>query len=242
MHRTSFKLCALGCLGVAALIGCAEGTDAELGIAELATEAIDAGNEASSAILPPSTRPTAAPEDAGNDDDAATGAADAGTKADAAPDAGGTGGPVGGTGGPACASPNTCAGGTDLGTISGDTGSGVKTAQGSGSQWLKIRLTEDDSDVFGLSMLVKAELVSPPGTNFDVHVYVGGSSSAVECSSIKASGTSTGTSDTAKAEWGEGTLSNGSSDDRNVTVEVRWVSGTCSPTAKWSLTVRGNAP
>ena len=49
--------------------------------------------------------------------------------------------------------------------------------------------------------------------------------------------------DSAHAQWGEtGTFSNGADDSRTVTVEVRWVSGTCSPTAKWSLTVRGNAP
>lgn len=117
----------------------------------------------------------------------------------------------------------------------------MKTAQGSGSQWFKVRVSEDDSDVFGVSLLMKAELTSPPGTNFDVFLYLAGGTSGQSCSGVSQSSTSTGP-DTAKLEWGEGTISNGSDDDRTVTVEVRWVSGTCSPTAKWSLTVRGNAP
>ena len=159
---------------------------------------------------------------------------------DAGADAGGGGG-GGGGGGAACASPNVCTGATDLGSVSGDTGADVKTAQGSGSQWFKVRVTEDDSSVFGLSLLAKAELTSPPGTNFDLFLYLPGGGSGQECSAVSQSSTSTG-ADTAKLEWGEGTISNGSNDDRTVTVEVRWVSGTCSPSAKWSLTVRGDTP
>lgn len=246
MQRSAFGfgvVAIVASVGVAALVGCAVGAEPEgLGESELTNLPVEAGNgDENSVVLPPKTTPTEE-EDAGGGGgtDSGGGGKDAGVDSGGGTDAGVDSG--GGTGGTACASPNTCVGSTDLGTISGDTGAGVKTAQGSGSQWFKVRVTEDDSNVFGLSLLAKAELTSPPGTNFDVFVYVAGSSSATECSAVSASGTSSAALDTAKAEWGEGTISNGSSDDRNVTVEVRWISGTCSPTAKWTLNVRGNTP
>jgi hypothetical protein len=159
---------------------------------------------------------------------------------DSGTDAGTDGG--GGGGGGACASPNTCVGATDLGSISGDTGADTQTAQGSGSQWFKIRVTENDSSLFAVSLMAKAELTSPPGTNFDVYVYVPGNGTDQECSAVTASSTTTG-ADSAKVEFGEsGTFSNGIDDSRTVTVEVRWVSGVCSPGAKWTLTVRGDTP
>ncbi len=244
MQRTAIGWAAIGTLGVclsAALIGCAVGADPEgVGEAQLASLPVEAGDE-NSVVLPAKSPPPE--EDAGGGaDDSGGGGTDSGGVKDSGTGGTDAGVDSGGGGTTSCASPNACTGATDLGTISGDTGSGVKTAQGSGSQWFKIRVTEDDSSVFGLSLLAKAELTSPPGTNFDVYVYVAGSSSGQECSTVKAQSNSTGTSDSATASWGEGTISNGSSDDRNVTVEVRWVSGTCAPAAKWTLNVRGNTP
>jgi len=245
MQRTSALFCFLGFVGVAAFVGCAEGTDpAGLGLSELATLPVEAGQgDENSVVLPPSTKQTEEEDAATTEEDAGGGGTDSGgggtTDAgapDAAPDSGGGGG---GT----CAAANTCAGASDLGSISGDTGADVKTAQGSGSQWFTVRVTENDSSLFGLSLLAKAELTSPPGTNFDLFVYVGGSATSQNCSSVTTSSTSTG-ADSTVAEFGEssGGISNGSSDEKLVTVEVRWVSGTCLPTAKWSLTVRGNTP
>jgi hypothetical protein len=84
-----------------------------------------------------------------------------------------------------------------------------------------------------------ATLTSPPGANFDLYVYVPGSDTR-ECSAVSNSSTTTGF-DSAGVEFGEGgTFSNGSNDDRTVTVEVRWVSGTCAPGATWTLNVYGN--
>lgn len=233
------KLSAVGCvllssLGVAALVGCAVGTDPDLGTAELQAVPIEAGDDDETSVkLPPSSPPSEEEQDAGAEEETdadADGGSDAGTT-DAGSD--------GGTGGTTCATTNTCAGSTNLGSVSGDTGAGVKTAQGSGSQWFQIRVTEDDSDVFGTKLRARAELASPAGTNFDLYMYLAGGGSGLECSSVAKSSTSSG-ADSTSVEWGEGTISNGSSDDRTVTVEVRWKSGTCSPSAKWTLTVRGN--
>jgi hypothetical protein len=213
----------LSALGVVAAVGCAVGsTEEDLTTSALQSSPAEAGADASR--LPP--RP-----DASSPDDGGAGV-DAGK-----PDGGSDAGTVTGT----CASPNVCAGATDLGSMSGDTGADVKSVQGSGSQWLKVRVTEDDSGIFGVRMLFNAELTSPPGTNFDLFVYIPGDTSSLECSAVTRSSTSASGVDTLAAEWGEGSgFANGSDDDRNVTVEVRWVSGTCAPGSKWALTLRGN--
>ena len=250
MQQVSITKCVVGtlvsALALGALIGCAVGsTEPDVAASDLTTLPSEAGTgDENSVVLPPSSKPKEeqTDPDAGDVDaggGGGGGGTDAGTGTDAGADAGGGGG--GGGGGAACASPNVCTGATDLGSVSGDTGADVKTAQGSGSQWFKVRVTENDSSVFGLSLLAKAELTSPPGTNFDLFLYLPGGGSGQECSAVSKSSTST-SADTASLEWGEGSLSNGSNDDRTVTVEVRWVSGTCSPSAKWSLTVRGDTP
>ena len=243
MQGTTIAKYVLGSIGVAALIGCAVGTDPELGVSDLTALPVEAGDE-NSVVLPGPKQPDRDEVDSGGgggggDDSGGGGGGGTDAGKDAGTDAGGGGG---GGGGAACASPNVCVGATDLGTVSGDTGADVKTAQGSGSQWFKVRVTENDSTILALSLQAKAELTSPPGTNFDLHVYVAGSSSGQECSAVTKSSTNPSSPDSASVEFGEsGTLSNGSDDSRTVTVEVRWVSGTCAPAAKWSLTVRGNA-
>lgn len=247
MNRFTIAKYVVSSLAVAVLIGCAEGAnDPELGVADLTALPVEAGDE-NSVVLPGPKQPDT-DEDAGTGggaDDSGGGGGDSGGGGggDAGKDAGGgSDGGGGGGGGAACASPNVCTGATDLGSISGDTGADVKTAQGSGSQWFKVRVTENDSNLFGLTLLAKAELTSPPGTNFDLFVYVAGSGSGQECSTVTQSSTNAASADSAKAEWGEGSISNGSDDGRTVTVEVRWVSGTCAPAAKWSLTISGNTP
>jgi hypothetical protein len=131
-------------------------------------------------------------------------------------------------------------GAADLGSVSGDTGSDVKTASGTGSKWFTVRVTEDDSSAFAAKLWMKATLNSPAGSNYDLYVYVPGSDTR-ECSAVTKSSTLTSTTDTAGVEFGEGgTFSNGSDDDRTVTVEVRHVSGPCGPTAQWNLTINGN--
>lgn len=231
-------------LGVALLIGCATGMEEEpTGVADLKSEPIDSGvdPDAPSTKLPPPSSSSGGPEE-----DSGTGDPDSGTTTK---DSGTTttdSGTDSGTPPPppppptSCAAPAACSGATDLGSVSGDTGAGVKTATGSTSQWFKVRITEDDSDIFGVSLQMRATLVSPAGANFDLYLYRGANDTAVECSSVAKSSTTTGT-DVANMEFGEtGAFSNGSDDDRWVTVEVRHVSGTCAAANKWTLTINGN--
>ncbi|MDB4943718.1 MAG: hypothetical protein JWP97_3252 [Labilithrix sp.] len=230
MKRASLGWMVVTGLGLAALVGCAVGAEGEdVGQSDLTTLGADASDENSVVLQPPSDG-----DDAGSDEDAS--APDSGVTVDGGKD-GGTGTDAGPT---SCAAANACAGATDLGSVSGDQGSDTKTFQGTGSQWFKVRVTENDNGVFGTKLEVRADLTSPAGTNFDLFVYRANDGTAVECSSVTTSSTSTGSGDSAATDWGEGTVSNGNSDDRTVTVEVRYVSGTCSPTSKWTLSVRGN--
>lgn len=233
MKRASLGWMVVTSFGLAALVGCAVGAEDEgLGEADLTTLAAEAGDENSVVLQPPSTG-----EDAGTSENEDASATDASTGSDGGSDGGTT---VPDAGSTSCTSPNTCATSTDLGTVSGDQNADTKTFQGTGSQWFRVRVTEDDNSVFGTKLGVKADLVSPAGTNFDVFVYRAGDGSSQECSAVAASSTSTAASDSASTTWGEGGVSNGSDDGRTVTVEVRYVSGTCSPTSKWTLVVRGN--
>lgn len=140
-----------------------------------------------------------------------------------------------------CASSATCSAAIDLGSVSGDTGNDSKTASGYQSAWYKVRVTEDDSDVFAVEERFTASLTSPAGTNYDVFVYVNTGSDVVECASIAGSSTGTGTLDQTSVHWGEsGTFSNGNDDSRTVSIEVRPVSGPCSASAPWQLVVYGD--
>ncbi|GAC1549640.1 MAG: hypothetical protein NVS3B10_12920 [Polyangiales bacterium] len=236
---------ALAAFGLAALIGCAVGSDPGADVSQLDSLSAEAGPAVDSAAttLPPSNARSVddmTADDAG--DAGGGGATDASTGTDAAVgmDSGGGGGGGGTT---SCTSPNTCAGATDLGSISGDTGADTKTATGSGSQWFKIRVNENDNGITGVPMHAKAELVSPLGTNFDLFLYLAGGSSGQECSAVKSSSTNASGPDTTTAEWGEtGLFSNGVDDSRTVSVEVRWISGPCSAASKWTLTVTGDTP
>lgn len=221
--------------GVGALVGCAEGADVDPAESFISTDPVEAGkgeDDDDSVTMPPPSNP---PDDTDPDDDpdvdAGGGKGDAGADGGTKPDAGGGG---------SCAATNKCVAATDLGSVSGDTGSDTKSAQGHTSQWFTVRVTENDSSLFGASLRLAAALKSPAGTNYDVYLYLP-SSDTLECSAVSAQSTSTSVNDSASVEFGEGGgLSNGSKDDRTVTVEVRHVSGTCDPNQKWTLTLTGN--
>jgi hypothetical protein len=176
------------------------------------------------------------------------GGGDPGADGSVAPDASGAdgGNPDGGGGGgdggtTSCGPVNTCPNATNLGTVRGDTGSDVVSATGYQSQWLFVNVTEADSGFPGSDLYMVAQLTSPPGVNFDLFIYEGNTNPPLQCSSVKRQSTSTAALDEISHSWGEGFIPNGSDDSKLITIEVRWVSGTCDPSKKWSLTVYGNA-
>ena len=144
---------------------------------------------------------------------------------------------------------NTCPGTDTCATammitpsISGDTGNAKVMKSGYQSAWFRVRVTEDESGSIGLTLRVASKLTFPPN-GFETFVYVNaGSDVAAECSITTGTRTTTGNLQTVKAEWGEGIIPNGSSDSRNVTIEVRPVAGntSCSSAQMWQLEIEGN--
>jgi hypothetical protein len=140
-----------------------------------------------------------------------------------------------------CNSGAMCSGAMDIGSVSGDSGNATVQASGYESAWFKVRVTEDDSNPFGVPMNLTVNLTSPPGVNFDLYLYVNSGSDVVECSTSAGQSMNTGTTDQAHISWGEtGTFSNGTSDTRTVSIEVRPVSGTCAASSMFQLIVYGD--
>ena len=139
-----------------------------------------------------------------------------------------------------CTSTATCAAAMDIGSVSGDSGNPMVTASGYQSAWFKVRVTEDDNSPLGTAMNMTVQLMSPPGTNYDLYLYVNTGSDVVDCNSISGSGMSTQQLDSVSLSWGEGTVANGADDSRTVSIEVRPVSGPCTMSQPYQLTVLGD--
>jgi hypothetical protein len=139
-----------------------------------------------------------------------------------------------------CPSTDTCTAATMLGTVSGDTGNQKLTASGYRSAWYRVRVTEDDSSVVGVSLRVGANLTSPSGLHFDTFVYLNSGTDAVECATTVGSVSTAGNVETIHAEWGEGTIANGSDDGRYVSIEVRPPASGCTPAQAWQLEIEGD--
>ena len=143
-------------------------------------------------------------------------------------------------GGNDCGDP-TCEGASNLGAVSGDADNDVLTASGHQAAWYRVRVTEDDHGVFPVSERLAARLTSPASASFDVFVYLDPDNEVVECSETFGNKTSSGNLYEVKAEWGEsGLFANGSEDGRDVSIEVRPISGVCAPGQTWQLEVEGN--
>lgn len=140
-----------------------------------------------------------------------------------------------------CDSGAVCSAAMDLGTVDGDQGNGTAQASGYESAWYKIHLNEGDSSVFAAGMSATVQLTSPAGVNFDLFVYESSDATSIECTTTAGSSTNTGTSDQVHLTWGEsGTFSNNLDDSRNLTIEVRPISGTCAASSMFQLVVYGN--
>lgn len=137
------------------------------------------------------------------------------------------------------ATENGCADARDLGSLSGDA-AGSLSAQGTCSEWLKVRVLESRTGPIAAAMKLKATLVST-NVDFDLHVYVDASEDTTECTTETAkSENPLSRSDTAEATWGEGWLVNGSDDSRTVSIEVRAKDPTACGNGQWVLVLDGN--
>jgi len=137
-------------------------------------------------------------------------------------------------------STRTCQTARDLGALSGDTGTPSVSAQGTCSDWLRVRVTEDWHGITPGTMKLTATLISPAREDFDVIVYLNPSADTLECSAAREkSELPTGRSDVAKASWGETLTFNRGDDSRTVSIEVKKKNGQCS-SQPWSLLLQGH--
>lgn len=134
-----------------------------------------------------------------------------------------------------CMSAQTCQGAMSLEAISGDDGNDKRTASGYQSAWYRVRASED---VFGnLTLRASAKVTSPAGTTFGVFIYLNENDDQVECSRTVGTTSTNGNDQIVRAEWGDTGFS---SDTRDLSIEVRPMSGACSPSATWQLEIEGN--
>jgi hypothetical protein len=125
-----------------------------------------------------------------------------------------------------------------LGDITGDEGSDTRTATGTQSTWYDIVVNE--ANWATVDIKAQITLVSAAGTNFDLYVYVPNSPSGHQCTTVTQSSTlGAGMTDQVHISWPDATL--GANDSRDVRIEVRHVSGACSNSTPWTLTVVGNS-
>ncbi len=140
-----------------------------------------------------------------------------------------------------CASAATCTAAVNLGGVSGDTGEDTLMASGYQAAWYSVRVTENDSGVFGVPQELLTELTSPASEQYDLFVYVNTGSDVIDCTSATGSIMVSGTTESSSLTWGEtGTFSNGDDDSRTVSIQIVPKAGTCSPASPWHLVVDGD--
>jgi hypothetical protein len=171
--------------------------------------------------------------------DAGAGSVDAGSATDtgAGVETGPSGTPCTTLGASECASSFT-----DLGSISGDKGSGVRSGSGGDSRWFHVFVSEDDASVLSSVDLRVRVTLSPSKGNFDLYVYRGkpvADGGAVECSTPYASSTNPTGDDMVALKWNDNRPIGGSDDGRTISIEVRATDAVCTD-ATWTLRVEGN--
>ncbi len=149
----------------------------------------------------------------------------------------------------ACGDAGSCAAPKMLGTVSGDAPSAPLRAQGTGSAWFAVAVTEDVDTWSGKSLHVIATVRGNPNARLRVlgdlaeHAPDGGAwpdgGPPVDCATQATTGS---TPSTVELTWGEslgvdGGSANGRPDGRTLAIEVRDTGESCDA---WELEVRGN--
>jgi hypothetical protein len=142
-----------------------------------------------------------------------------------------------------CDSGATCRAAALLGTLSGDTGDGGLRASGTTSTWLHVRVTEDDDDVQGRPVRLRAELAGADG--FELRAYLDDSRNAdagLECAKRVGRSTPSASGSRLDLSWGDppDATANGVDDGRTVALEVVQKDGLCAANRVWRLQLNGN--
>jgi hypothetical protein len=156
---------------------------------------------------------------------------------------GGSGGVAGGggSGGVTCPKINTCETAGSLGTLTGDSdNAGVLSASGTGQEFFRLRVTEDNHSPLGEALELKTTLAVPQGSDFDLYVYIDTNVDTTPCplQPAQASANGPGTTEETILTWGDGITGSGNDDSRDVVVEVRFGGFACN--GEWTLTLQGN--
>jgi hypothetical protein len=122
----------------------------------------------------------------------------------------------------------TCAQARSAGSIDGDVAGSRVTVKGAGSQWITVRVEE--SSFSSVPVAVTARLTSPEGAALDVYLYEAG------CTKLLASPYGPPEQAEAYAEWPDTAVI---SNSKTILVEVRHVSGACTPQTEWLLELEG---
>lgn len=218
MFRRPLFFASLGICALALAYGCASTEEDVVG--DINAGQADGGEEDVS---------TGGPIIPGEEEDSGEEPIDVG---DGGKDGGGDGGTV-----PACPPANNCASATELEGVSGDTGADVRETSSRASKWFKVPVV-DKITIFNPIESVTIELESPPGTNFDLYAYLPPDAETDACKGVTPrKSTKTSGKDSVSLDWED---VSGSSDTREVVIEVRHVSGTCPAPENWKLKVTGN--
>ncbi len=140
-----------------------------------------------------------------------------------------------GTGGSICdyGATNDCPASETLSAIDGDQGSDTRTVKGTTSKWFKVLVNEAVSSLFNDTISYTATLTTPPGMDFDLFEY-DGSASTPSCAGNPKH--ATGNPESVSETWSDSF----NSDDKWLTLEVRYISGDMCPSDPWTLTVKGH--
>ncbi len=133
--------------------------------------------------------------------------------------------------------PNTCANAQGLPSVSGDNG-GTATTTGVGSKWVTVRVTENNSSIFGQDLSYTATLTSPAGSVYDLYVHEGQDAGGPDCGAAPMKGAPPGPLQSVHSSWSDTQGLGGEDNSRWLNIEVRHLSGTdCM--ASWSLKIDG---
>ncbi len=141
---------------------------------------------------------------------------------------------------PAPSTENTCETAFDLGTMAGEAVDFDKdivtfATQGTCTTWVKLRVEERQS-FSTRPMVVRALLVSPPGTKFDLDAYVNPAEDKLECTTpLVSSASTTSNMDELTLTWGDDWFDD---DTRTATFRVKSRDGKCAPAGSWSLLLK----
>lgn len=134
---------------------------------------------------------------------------------------------------------NTCTTAKVLGSVSGDTAADVISANGTCSEWLRVRVTENDTSVIGAKLELTLTL-TPTGQDFDLLAYLDTAVDRLSCIAPLTRSEKPGTAvESITLSWGEGGTANNADDSRDVSILVL-AKEPCVPGSTWALRVRGN--